>query len=189
MTRSHALILGLTASVALAATAAATAEDETKKVEAGGLSFQVPTDWKVNPPSNQMRLMEIQVGPAEGDEEPAELVVYAFPGGAGTVADERRRAGSSSSSTRTASTRRSRPRTIKAQRGDEVTVVETAGRYVAAVRPGSPERVDKPGYRLLGAILTTPRTGYFLKMVGPDKTVAEAKPAFEALVKSMAVGE
>ena len=38
-----------------------------------------------------------------------------------------------------------------------------------------------------GAIVTTPESGYFLKMVGPDKTMKAARPAFEAMIKTIAV--
>ena len=41
--------------------------------------------------------------------------------------------------------------------------------------------------RLLGAIVTTDKFGYFLKMVGPDKTMTSIRPAFEDLLKSIEV--
>ena len=70
-----------------------------------------------------------------------------------------------------------------------MTFAETAGRYVAAVTPGSPEKNDKPDWRLLGAIVQTADTGYYFKMVGPEKTMKAAKPAFEAMIKSIAVAK
>ena len=38
-----------------------------------------------------MRRAELKVEPIEGDDYPAELVVFAFPGGAGTVDDNLKR--------------------------------------------------------------------------------------------------
>src|SRR4051794_39700711 len=61
--------------------------DEAKQtIDAGGLKFEVPKAWKASPPpAGGMRKAEVKVEPIEGDDYPAELVVYAFPGGAGSV--------------------------------------------------------------------------------------------------------
>jgi len=67
----------------------------------------------------------------------------------------------------------------------EVTRVETAGRYVAAVTPGRPEVNNKPNYRLLGGIVQAGGTGYFFKMVGPEKTMVAARPAFDEMLASI----
>jgi hypothetical protein len=67
----------------------------------------------------------------------------------------------------------------------DVTRVETSGRYVAPEFPGSSRTLDKPNFRLLGAIVLTDTTGYFLKMVGPEKTMMAARPAFDVLIGSI----
>src|SRR5947208_1797542 len=54
-------------------------------IEARGLSFQAPASWKSSPPTSQMRLAQLKVDPLEGDDYAAEVVVTAFPGGAGSV--------------------------------------------------------------------------------------------------------
>src|SRR5262245_22542872 len=60
--------------------------DETQTIEAEGLTFQAPAAWKKTRPTNpQMRKAQLRVEPAKGDQDPAELVVFKFPGGAGTV--------------------------------------------------------------------------------------------------------
>src|SRR3954471_9894657 len=56
-----------------------------RTIEARGLSFQAPGSWKSSPPTSPMRLAVLKVEPVEGDDFPAELVVFRFPGGAGTV--------------------------------------------------------------------------------------------------------
>ena len=43
--------------------------------------------------------------------------------------------------------------------------------------------------RMLVAIVTTDKVSYFLKMVGPDKTMTALKPTFEALIASLEVKE
>lgn len=154
-----------------------------RTVDAGGLTFEVPEGWKSLRPSSSMRLAQIEVAPAEGDAEPAEMTVFAFPGGVGTVEANvarwrdqfRDEAGNAP------------PITSEARKGKntDVTFVEVAGRYVAAVMPGQARRNDKPNFRLLGAIVQAPRATYVLKLVGPDKTMKAAKPAFDELIGSM----
>ena len=60
----------------------ATADDATQKIDAGGLTFQAPSAWKSTAPESQMRRAQLEIKPAAGDDDPAKLVVFAFPGGA-----------------------------------------------------------------------------------------------------------
>lgn len=172
-------VIGLTLAVAPALAAQESKEEETQAVTAGDLTFEVPASWKVNRPSSQMRLTEIEVPPAEGDDNPAELVLFAFPGGAGTVAMnvdrwKRQFIGEDGGNPDV--------ETEVIESGDaEITLVQTAGRYVTQI----PRPVNEPGYRLLGGIYPTDRVGYFFKLVGPDKTVKQAEPAFRAMLESM----
>ncbi|HEX8198995.1 MAG TPA: hypothetical protein VF590_00805 [Isosphaeraceae bacterium] len=171
---------------AVAATVVALGADAPPQtIDAGGLTFQAPGSWKSSRPSSFMRRAQLAVPPAQGAGESAELVVFAFPGGAGTVQQNVARW-----QQQFEDPSGKPPRiTSEARRGKnvDVTVVECAGRYVAAVQPGSPERLDKPDYRMLAAIVQTPEVAYFLKMVGPDATVKAAKPAFDDLCKSITV--
>jgi hypothetical protein len=171
--------------VALALVALGADEKKTQTISARGLTFQAPASWKSSPPSNTMRLAQFKVDPAEGDKGSAELVVFVFPGGAGSVEANLDRWQQQFQD------ENGRPPkiTTEKRKGKNVDVifVETAGRYVAAVTPGSREKNDKPNYRLLGAIVQTPGAAYYLKMVGPDKTMTKAKPAFDDLIKSIEV--
>jgi hypothetical protein len=176
-------------SVALGAIAVAVAalgaDAPPQTIDAGGLTFQAPGAWKSSRPSSLMRRAQLTVPASGGDGEPAELVVFAFPGGAGSVQQNVARW-----QQQFEDPSGNPPKiTSEARQGKnvDVTVVECAGRYVAAVQPGSPERFDKPDYRMLAAIVQTPEVSYFLKMVGPDKTVKAAKPAFDDLCKSITV--
>jgi hypothetical protein len=171
--------IGLCLTVVPALAAQDSKPEETQTVKAGDLTFEVPSSWKVNRPSSQMRLTEIAVPPVEGDEKPAELVLFAFPGGAGTVA-----ANVDRWKAQFYDEKGENPdvQTEVITSGDaKITVVETAGRYVTQI----PQPVNEPGYRLLGGIYPTARFGYFFKLVGPEKTVSEARPAFKAMLESM----
>jgi hypothetical protein len=156
-------------------------------IDAGGLTFQAPAAWKSTKPSSTMRRAQLKVDPVEGDTDPAELVVFAFPGGAGGVEANLQR-WQSQFRDKDGKPPKLESKTVKGKNVDVIRV-ELAGRYVAPKFPGSAEVYDKADYRLLGAIVTTEDTGYFLKMVGPDKTMVAARPAFDELLGSIKVGK
>jgi hypothetical protein len=170
--------------VALAVLLLTGADDATKPIKAGELSFDVPASWKTETPRPPMRKAQLKVAPAEGDSEPAELVLFVFPNGAGTVEAniarwEQQFVGEGGNPAK-AEVKKTKGKNVDATR------VEVSGHYVAAVTPGAAEKNDKPGYRLLGAIVQTPDAGYFFKMVGPDKTMKAARAGFDAMVTSIA---
>ncbi|HWT46955.1 MAG TPA: hypothetical protein VN085_13350, partial [Vicinamibacterales bacterium] len=57
--------------------------------------------------------------------------------------------------------------------------------YVAEVRPGASEHYNKPDFRLLAAVVSTPNGPYYIKLTGPSRTVAAAKPAYDAFLGSL----
>jgi hypothetical protein len=156
-------------------------------IDAGGLTFQAPAAWKSTKPSSTMRRAQLKVDPVEGDTDPAELVVFAFPGNAGGVQANLQR-WQDQFLDKDGKPPRIESKTVKGKNTDVVRA-ETAGRYVASKFPGSPEHYDKPDYRLLGAIVMTEDTGYFLRMLGPDRTMVAARPAFDELLGSIKVGK
>ena len=123
------------------------ADEPPRTIEAGGLSFEAPGSWKASQPARPCAGRSCPSPRCEGDDEPAELVVFAFPGGAGTVEQNVKRW---RSQFRDAD---GNPPRIESKRvkgkNVEVTRVETAGRYVAPETPGSSKVLDKPNFRLL----------------------------------------
>lgn len=159
------------------------ADKPTQKLDAGGLTFEAPADWKSTKPKSTMRRAQMTIEPAKGDSEPAELVVFAFPGGGGSVeANLKRWQDGFRDDQGNAPKIESK---VVQGKNVEVTRAETSGRYVAAVSPGSSELNNKPNFRLLGGIVQAGGTGYYFKLVGPDKTVKEATAGFDALLASI----
>lgn len=161
------------------------ADDPTETVNVKGMTFEVPKTWKSGKPSSSMRLAQYKIGPEKGDDEAAELVLFAFPGGGGTV-DANLARWKSQFEGKDGKAPELKTETRKGKNVD-VTFAETSGRYVAAVTPGAAEKFDKTDWSLLGAIVQTDNTGYYFKLIGPAKTVKAAKPGFEAMMKSMKV--
>jgi hypothetical protein len=155
------------------------ADDPMQTIKAGDLTFKAPSSWKSERPKSSMRRAQLKVEPVKGDTEPAELVVTSFGGGGGGVDANVARWESQFEGGVKAKVEKKKGTNI------DVTRVEIAGHFVAPVSPGAPEKLDKPNFRLLGAIVITPDAGYFFKMVGPDKTMQASREGFDALIASI----
>jgi len=173
-------------SLAFLGSASIQAQDaKTQTIDAGGLTFEVPGSWKSSRPTSQMRKAQLKVDPVKGDEDPAELIVFAFPGGAGNV-DANVERWRKTFKDKDGNPPRAEVKTVKGKNTD-ATRVEMAGHYYPTAFPGQAQQPDKEGYHLLAAIVITNDTGYFLRLVGPEKTVQSAKADFEKLIASLKV--
>ena len=158
-------------------------DPKTQKINAGQLTFEAPATWKSSRPSSAMRKAQLAVPPVKGDADPAELVVYAFPGGAGGVeANIERWRGQFKDDQGKAP--KAETKNVKGK-NVEVKRVEVAGDYTDPFAG----KGTQPKYRLLGAIVETPETSYFLKMVGPDQTVSAAEKGFDQMLATLAVAK
>jgi hypothetical protein len=169
------------------AAGSAAAQDGTKTIQAEGMSFKAPESWKSIPVQSPVRKAQLQIEPVKGEDFPATLVVYVFRGGAGSVEANVERwqkqfVGADGNPPKIEN------KTLKGK-NTEVTLVETAGHYKPRPAPGAPPEPERENARLLGGIVTTEKNGYFLKMIGPDKTMASIRPAFEDLIKSIEIDE
>jgi hypothetical protein len=153
--------------------------------QSGTLAYTAPPAWHTRPPASSMRVAEFVIPRSGGDAEDAELVIFYFGTGAGTVdANVNRWIGQlqqpDGSSTKDKATRSTR--TIN---GLQVTLVDATGTYVAEMRPGSTEHYNKPGFRLRAAVVETPHGPYYVKMTGPAKTMGAANEDFAAFLGSL----
>ncbi len=152
----------------------------------GHLTYAAPPAWHTRPAASSMRVAEFVLPRAAGDPEDAELIVYYFgsQGGGSPQANidrwigqmQRADGGAAKDDAKTAT------RTIN---GLTVSSVDVSGTYVAEVRPGASEHFNKPDFRLMAAVVNTPRGPYYIKLTGPAKTVAAAAPAFDAFLESI----
>lgn len=162
------------------------ADAPTQVVDAGGLKFQAPAQWKPAAAAG-MRKAQLKIEPVKGDEEGADLIVFAFPGGAGSV-DANVQRWQSTFKDKDGKPPKVDVKTVKGQ-NVEATRVEIAGHYYPSSFPGQPKQPDRDNYRLLGAIVLTDANSYFLRLVGPDKTVTAARPDFDKLISSFKVSD
>ena len=153
---------------------------------AGALSYDAPSAWRTRPPASGMRVAEFVVPKAQGDAEDAELVIYYFGGGGvGTAdADIDRWIGQVQQPDGSPSAAKAR-RATRTINGLKVSMVDVSGTYTAEMRPGAAEHYNKPNFRVCAAVVETPRGPYYIKMIGPAKTVAAAQADYAKLLDSL----
>ena len=154
---------------------AISAAEKTEEVKIKGITLAVPADWKQEKAANSLRLAQFKIGPAEGDKEPAELVVSSFDGGGGGVDPNLKRWINQFE----ANGRKSKTTSGESAQGTYY-LSDLTGTYK---KPDGPPVAGKtkpvPGSRSIGVILEAPdKNIYFLKLTGPEKTVTAAADGF-----------
>ncbi|QDT37206.1 hypothetical protein [Stratiformator vulcanicus] len=159
----------LTAALVLLVYSFASAESNEVKIQ--DIKLDVPESWEQQPPANRLRLAQFELPTTEGDEAKPELVISFFGGGAGGVdANIQRWIGQFAGEGRTAKVKKG-----SSEQGDYY-LVDIAGTYNQSVGPPFLRQTKAvPGSRMIGVILQVKDTGnYFLKLTGPDESVAAA---------------
>ena len=148
------------------------------------LKFRVPAGWVDEARTSSMRVAQYRLPKAEGDAEDASLVLYYFGSGqGGSTAANIERWISQMKQADGGAAKGAKDEQLVAN-GLKVTTVDVSGTYVAETAPGSGTFHNKPDYRLRAAVVETPIGSYFVKLVGPEKTVAQWNDSFLSYVKS-----
>ena len=149
------------------------------------LKFTVPAGWVEEERTSSMRIAQYRLPKATGDAEDASLVLYYFGQGQGgsTAANVERWVGQIQQADGSSTKDKSKEDSLEAH-GLKVTTVDVSGIYVAETAPGSGTFHNKPGYRLRAAVVETPKGSYFVKLVGPEKTVAQWNESFLSYLRS-----
>lgn len=144
---------------------------------AARLLFQLPAGWVSEQPGSGMRLAQATI---PGPGGPGQFAVFYFgPGGGGTPADNIERWIGQIDKPLAPPRRES-----FSTHGLAVTWVEVAGTMKPSTIGMGPASAQ-PGSRLLGAVVEGPGGPWFVKAIGPDATVAAARPAFVALLHGL----
>jgi hypothetical protein len=149
------------------------------------LKFRVPAGWVEEERTSSMRVAQYRLPRTEGDTEDASLVLYYFGQGQGgtTSANIERWVSQMKQADGSASKEKAKEESFEAN-GLKVATVDLSGTYVAETSPGSGTLHNKPGFRLRAAVVETPKGSYFVKLVGPEKTVAHWNDSFLSYVRS-----
>jgi hypothetical protein len=175
----HAVRISTAWAIVLASFNALVADDLAKKPTTitfadGKLSMTAPKEWEQKKPSNRIIDYEFAVPAAEGDREPGRFTAGAMGGGVKeNIARWQGQFGSGA---------KSATKTAKVA-GHDVHFVDLSGTYI-----GSPFMKIEPkeNYRMLAAVVVTDKLGaHFVRVYGPEKTIAANEKAFMAMVESL----
>ena len=161
--------------------------DDIKEIEIKDIKLKLPASWKQEDPSNNLRLAQFKPPAAEGDKPSTELVISSFGGDGGGVNANFKRWNDQFTS---------EGRKIKLTAGEcpqgKYHVSDISGTYLQS--SGGPfaggKKTPMAGYRSISIVLTVPDKGvYFLRLTGPEKTVASAAEAFRKSIDADASKE
>ena len=147
------------------------------------LRYKVPAGWVEEERSSSMRVAQYKLPRAAADTEDASLVLYYFGQGQGGTAAANVERWASQMQQADGTKAKITEESFTAN-GLKVTTVDGAGTYVAETAPGSGTFHNRAGYRLRAAVVETPNGSYYVKLVGPEKTVTHWNEAFLSYLKS-----
>lgn len=149
------------------------------------LKFTVPAGWIEEERTSSMRVAQYRLPKVATDTEDASLVLYYFGQGQGgsTAANLERWIGQMKQEDGSSSKSKAKEEQIEAN-GLKIAMIDVSGTYIAETAPGSNAFHNKAKYRLRAAVVETPKGSYFVKLVGPEKTVTQWNDAFTSYVRS-----
>ena len=168
----------------LVVSAAQAEENKTFEIgDPGKYLLAAPANWVVKPPKSRIIDHEFEVPAAEGDTAAGRVTVM----GAGGSIDENIKRWEGQFKSADGAEVKAEIKKLKVIDQD-VHFVDLKGTYID--RPAGPfaggAAIDREGYRMLGAVIATKDAGqYFVKLYGPEKTIAAAKPGFEKMVEGL----
>jgi hypothetical protein len=178
-----AALLGATAAQAAGKSATA------RRMALPDVTGTVPAGWTTVPRggmSARFRLAQYRLPRAAGDPVDPEVIVYYFgPGGGGTVPAnlERWKGQFESPAGQAAKT------TERTRDGLRITTIDLHGTYKERATPMSASFTPRANYRMLAAAVETTRPGgqgpYWIRLVGPAKSVAAQKSAWDSFLASL----
>jgi hypothetical protein len=165
------------------------AADKGTAVQIDNFKSSVPAEWKPVELTDQQRnfgrLYQFTIPKAKDDSHDAEMVVFHFQGGGGSAKDNVERWKSQFTA---GDGKKIGSKVDEMKVGDTaVTYADIQGTYKYKKAPFNPnEKEDlRPDYRLIGIVFESKGGPYFIRLLGPAKTVGENKKAFDEWLKGL----
>ena len=169
----------------MALSGAAPADQEPAKQGLPELRFKAPAEWVVEKPSSNMRVAQYKLPKVDGDSEDASLVLYFFGSnqGGSVQANLERWISQFEQPDGSSSAAKAKVESLTINQL-KISTIDLAGTYVAETAPGSGVRHNTPNYRLRAAVIETPKGAYYVKLVGPTKTLIRWDKSFDDYLRS-----
>jgi hypothetical protein len=154
------------------------ADDDTQTMKLGPVTLVAPKDWKFKKPAISFIAYEYTVPASKDDKTDGRFTVSSAGGSVEQNIDRWYGQFSQDDGGDTKKRAKTEKKTIS---GRPVHFVDVRGTY-KDLRPGTSPQKD---YRLLGAIVETDDGNLFLKLVGPQRTLADHEKAFRQMVENL----
>jgi gluconolactonase len=150
---------------------------KTKQIKARDLALTIPETWKQKTQSSEMRVAELEVPATGDDKESGEFVVFWF--------GERGAGGVQANIQRWIGQLEEEGRKVKVVTGEatggKYTLVDLKGTYNKSIGPPIAKKTRRlPDWRVINVFIETEAGPYFLKLDGPEKTIAAVENEFRA---------
>jgi hypothetical protein len=147
------------------------------------LKYTAPAEWVSEQSSSSMRQAQYRLPKVDGDPEDAELAVFHFPGGGGTVQENIDRwvaQFQKPDGTPVAATISKRE-----AHGIPITIVDVNGIYLSGSSAMMGETKPKPNFRMLAAVAETASGPWFFKLTGPVRTIERWAASFHSFLDAI----
>jgi hypothetical protein len=155
-------------------------------VKLDGVESRTPADWHEEKPNSSMRLYQFRLSPIGDDKDQAEVTIFYFgPGQGGSAADNVKR-WKGFFVPPEGKTINEVSKVQKLKVGEiAATYLDIHGTYSFKFPPFSPNAKTtlRPNYRMLGIVFEAKQGPYFIRMVGPEHTVAYYQKGFDEWLK------
>ncbi|MEX0677284.1 MAG: hypothetical protein WD063_09425 [Pirellulales bacterium] len=152
------------------------------KLAGGKLELVAPANWVRKQPQSRIIEYEFAIPASTGDPADGRLTVMAASGG--IDANIKRWYGQFTQPDGAGTEKRAKVKKTQTA-GQDVHLVDISGTFQDQRGPAAPA-VERPKYRMLGAIIATQSAGdYFVKFYGPEKTVADNEKAFLEMIDNL----
>jgi hypothetical protein len=154
------------------------------QVKLGGLESRTPRDWYEEKPTNRMGVYQFRLSPIEDDKDNAEVVIFYFGEGQGGSVEQNIKRWKDSFVPPEGKKIDDVAKVQKMNVGNiPVTYLDIQGTYRFPSFNPNDKTTIRPNYRMLAVVFESKKGPYFIRMVGPAKTVAYYKKGFDEWIK------
>jgi len=153
-----------------------------------GLTSNAPEGWKEVPTTSQMRFKQFTIPRASGDQFDGELVIFYFGPGQGGDPD------ANITRWKAMFTPPEGKKIEDVSKVDTVTIgavkatlLDVHGTYKPSNMMGPPQD-PRPNHRMIGVVFASPQGPYFMRFVGPERTIERNKAGFDKWLKGFKTG-
>jgi hypothetical protein len=170
---------------ALTLSLAVRADDKGTVTDLGGLKSTAPANWKAEK-AGGFRLYDFTLPKAEGEEYETKVIVFHFGAGGGGDVDANVKRWKGMVKPPEGTKDEDAYKTSEFKVGDaKVTQFEAAGTYMFRKSPMAAETEPRADHKFIGAIVDTGKDVFFIRMVGPKKTMDANRKAYDEWLKNL----